>query len=173
MFAGKLVAIVDVEEERGVELAVRIFRQEYQLPMVLSGGEAASKQTELLSKEGVPVLLGPNLVREVRGERIHLPLLLATRSVPMAFQSKATTGAKQLPDAIAFSVHQGLGRSDALVGLTSGPAQQFQLDSIGSLAVGKDADLVVLSGEPLDLGTEVLAVVIDGKLVYEKDAVKR
>jgi imidazolonepropionase-like amidohydrolase len=49
----------------------------------------------------------------------------------------------------------------------------FKLDSIGSIAVGKDADAVVLSGDPLDLATEVLAVVIDGVLVYEKNWVSQ
>jgi imidazolonepropionase-like amidohydrolase len=75
-----------------------------------------------------------------------------------------------LADAVSYSVYKGLGRQVALSGLTDRASQIFQLGSVGSLEVGKDADFVVLSGSPLDLASEVLAVVIDGQIVYEKDS---
>lgn len=86
------------------------------------------------------------------------------------FASRASTGVKELPQAIAFSVFQGLGAMDALEGLTQTPAEFFGLTQVGSLKPGMDADLVVLSGDPFDLGTQVLAVMIDGQWVYQKDA---
>jgi len=49
------------------------------------------------------------------------------------------------------------------------PAQFLGLDSLGTLAIGKDADLVVLSGMPFELSTRVLAVMIDGQWVYRED----
>jgi imidazolonepropionase-like amidohydrolase len=74
-----------------------------------------------------------------------------------------------LPLAVQYAVHHGLGSDDALTGLTSSPAKFLSIDKwVGTLGVGKDADLVVLSGPPFELSTRVLAVMIDGQWVYEE-----
>ena len=51
------------------------------------------------------------------------------KKVPFGFQSKAGTGTKELTDAISYSVYHGLGRSDALEGLTTSPVEFFGLDA--------------------------------------------
>jgi imidazolonepropionase-like amidohydrolase len=103
-------------------------------------------------------------------ERVNLPQVLANHQVPFGFQSQATTGSQLLPLAVQYAVNKGLGREDALTGLTSGAAAVLALDSqLGTLAVGRDADLVVLSGPPFEPATHVLAVMIDGEWVYEKE----
>ena len=178
LLAGRIVAVVSVDDERAVEAAIRVFREEFKVPTVLAGDIAIAKQAAALSKNGIQALLGPNFFANERSpsanaSKVNLPVEVAVEAVPFAFQSKATTGSQQLPNAIAYSVYKGLGRQDALSGLTTFPASMFKLDSIGAIAVGKDADAVVLSGDPLDLATEVLAVVIDGVLVYEKNWVSQ
>ncbi len=90
--------------------------------------------------------------------------------MPVAFQSQATSGARNLPLAVGYAVCRGLGSDDALRGLTSSPAQMLGLDDVGTLAAGKDADLVVLSGMPFELSTRVLAVMIDGQWVYREES---
>src|SRR5207245_1213827 len=67
------------------------------------------------------------------------------------------------------ALRRGLGADDALLSLTTGAAKLVGLENVGSLAVGKDADLVVLSGPPFELSTRVLAVMIDGEWVYQSD----
>jgi imidazolonepropionase-like amidohydrolase len=93
-------------------------------------------------------------------------MALAVRGAPFGFQSQATSGARYLPTAVGYAVRHGLGTDEALRGLTSMPAQFLGLDSLGTIAIGKDADLVVLSGMPFELSTRVLAVMIDGQWVY-------
>ena len=66
-------------------------------------------------------------------------------------------------------MHAGLGRSDALHALTIAPLKFLGIDSLGALQAGNDADLVVLSGPPLELSSEVIAVMIDGKWVYQRE----
>ena len=95
---------------------------------------------------------------------------LSLAQVPIGFQSNAGTGVRELPTAISYAVFEGLGADDALRGLTSGPTDFFGLKSIGQIEIGKDADLVVLSGPPLELSSEVLAVMIDGQWVYKKES---
>jgi imidazolonepropionase-like amidohydrolase len=101
---------------------------------------------------------------------VNLPQVLANAQVPFGFQSGARAGVKTLPLAVQYAVHKGLGKDDALGGLTAAPAEFLSIDaSVGRLAVGKDADLVVLSGPPFEPGSQVLAVMIDGRWVYEKE----
>lgn len=171
LFAKKLVAMVDVSEVKAVELAVKLFRKDFDIKTAIVAGEAAARRAELLAENDVFVVVGPTLVgTDEEGELVNYAAELAIGQVPIGFQSRASTGVSELPTAISYAVYEGLGQSDALNGLTSEAATFFGLDSVGGLEVGKDADLVVLSGSPLLLSTEVLAVMIDGEWVYEKES---
>jgi imidazolonepropionase-like amidohydrolase len=168
LFAGSIPALVEAKREDAIRLALAIFRDEFNVRTVLLGADDAHRLTDLLAARHVSVAVGPDLIHSVDRADVNLPLVLAVRGVPFGVQSRATTGARNLPVAVAFSVRHGLGAEDALRGLTGGPAAFLGLDgSVGSLAVGKDADLVVLSGPPFELSTRVLAVMIDGQWVYQ------
>ena len=170
LFAGRIPALVEAKREDAIRLAITIFRDEFNLRTVLVGADDAFRLAELLASKGVSAVTGPEFVRTVERTEVNLPLALAVRGVPVGFQSQATTGARQLPMAVAYAVRHGLGADDALRGLTSGAAKLFGIDeTVGTLAVGKDADLVVLSGSPFELSTRVLAVMIDGEWVYQSD----
>ncbi len=78
---------------------------------------------------------------------------------------------KFLASAAAMAVAQGMDRDAALRAITLTPAQILGVaDRIGSLEVGKEADLVICSGDPLDPLTQVEKVMIQGKVVYERKA---
>lgn len=77
---------------------------------------------------------------------------------------------KQLSEALSYSVFRGLAKSKGLAALTTTASATLKLPAIGAIEEGRDADLVVLSGSPLDIATEVLAVIIDGKIVYLKES---
>lgn len=69
----------------------------------------------------------------------------------------------------ALAVRAGMSRERALESLTLAGARMLELeDRIGSLEVGKDADLIVLSGDPLSVYTHVLETWIDGELVFDR-----
>jgi imidazolonepropionase-like amidohydrolase len=170
LFAGKIPALVEAHRVDAIKLAVQIFRDEFNLRTVLLGADDAFRVGDLLTQKQVAVAVGPELVRTVEREPINLAQVLANRGVPFGFQSKATTGVKTLPLAVQYAVRQGLGTDDALAGLTAGPAKFLSLDkTVGTLAAGKDADLVVLSGPPFELSSRVLAVMIDGQWVYQEE----
>jgi imidazolonepropionase-like amidohydrolase len=167
LFAGQIPALVEARRADAIQLAVQIFRDEFKLRTILSGADDAFRLADLLLAKQVAVAIGPELVRTVDREPINLAQVLANRGVPFGFQSKATTGVKMLPLVVQYAVRRGLSTDDALAGLTAGPAKFLALDKrVGTLAVGKDADLVVLSGPPFELSTRVLAVMIDGQWVY-------
>ena len=70
----------------------------------------------------------------------------------------------------ALGVRAGMSREKALEALTLAGARMLELqDRIGSLDVGKDADLVVLSGDPLSVRTKVLQTWVEGRKVFDRD----
>jgi hypothetical protein len=70
----------------------------------------------------------------------------------------------------ALAVRAGMTRDKALEALTLAGARMLDLDArVGSLEVGKDADLVVLSGDPLSVRTKVLQTFVEGKKVFDRD----
>ncbi len=170
LFAGKIPALVEAHRADAIRLAVKLFRDEFKLRTVLLGADDAFRLGDLLAEKQVAVAVGPELVRTVEREPVNLAQVLANRGVPFAFQSRATTGVKALPLAVQYAVHRGLGADDALSGLSAGAAKLLSIDArVGSLAVGKDADLVVLSGPPFEAASRVLAVMIDGEWVYPEE----
>jgi hypothetical protein len=169
LFVGKIPALVEAHRVDAIKLAVQVFRDEFKVRTILLGADDAFRVADLLAEKQVAVAVGPELVRTVEHESINTAQVLANRGIPFGFQSKATTGVKTLPTAVQYAVRRGLGTEDALAGLTASPARMLSIDKqLGTLAVGKDADLVVLSGPPFELSTRVLAVMIDGQWVYEE-----
>jgi imidazolonepropionase-like amidohydrolase len=70
----------------------------------------------------------------------------------------------------ALGVRAGMSRDKALEALTLAGARMLDLDArIGSLEAGKDADLIVLSGDPLSVHTKVLQTFVEGKKVFDRD----
>ncbi len=73
----------------------------------------------------------------------------------------------------ALAVRGGMSRVKALEGLTIAPARMIELDQrIGSLDVGKDADFIVLTGDPLSVYTKVLLTYVEGKKVFDRSNAK-
>lgn len=167
LFAGRIPALVEVQREDAIRLAVTICRDEFDLRLVLVGADDAPQVAGLLAEKGVAVICGPRLVRETDEREINGPMELALGGVRFGFQSQAGSGSRLLPQAVAYAVHRGLAPTDGLRGLTTAPAELLGLNRLGRLVPGSDADLVVLSGPPFDPATRVLAVMIDGEWVHE------
>ena len=92
---------------------------------------------------------------------------LQSAGIPVAFHSAAEEGAAQLPLVAAFAVSEGMSPSGALRALTADAAEMLAIgDRVGRLAVGMDADVLVLDGSPLETGTSVLRVFVGGEEVH-------
>ncbi len=168
LFAGKIPAFVEARRSDAIEAALELFRDEFNVRTVLVGVDDLARFPDLLHGYDVSVCAGPSLMVTRDNRRTNLPQLLANERVPFGFQSRASTGVRDLARVVQFAVHRGLSSKDALDGLTGTAAKLLSDDlSFGSLRPGNDADLVVLSGPPFELSTRVLAVMIDGKWVHE------
>jgi imidazolonepropionase-like amidohydrolase len=115
-----------------------------------------------------PVLVGP-IYEEPRPEERYdavysLPAQLYKRGVKIAFASVEAHNVRNLPYQAGFAVAFGLPYDEALKAITLNPAEIWGVaDQLGSLDVGKTANLVVANGDPLDVKTEVKQVFIEGR----------
>ncbi|WP_426996664.1 amidohydrolase [Pseudarthrobacter sp. N5] len=152
---------------------------EFGYELVLDHGTEAHVLGDILAERGIPVLIGPLFTTkskvELRGRSLQNPGKLAAAGVEISI----ITDHPVIP--IHFLVHQctlaikeGLDRETALKAITINPAKVLGLaDRVGSLTKGKDADLVLWSGDPLDVMQRALKVWIGGKPVYHYDAEAR
>ncbi len=157
-----------------IATALRI-ADEFGYELVIDHGTEAHLVADKLAARGVPVIIGPLFTSrskvELRNRSLANPGRLHRAGVTIAI----TTDHPVVP--INFLVHQatlavkeGLDRDAALRALTVNPARILGIDDrIGSLAVGKDADLCVWSGDPLDVMQRVERAFIDGREIYAYD----
>lgn len=174
LFAGEIPAFVESRDLNSIKATAELFSKKYGIRTIIAGADDLARDPTLLHEYDVSVCTGPQLsVTIAKQPPTNMPQLLANERLPFGFQSNAITGSAQLPAAVQFSVSQGLSTSDALRALTSAPANMLSEQmKFGQLATGKDADLVVLSGPPFEFSTTVLAVMIDGVWVYEREEQK-
>ncbi len=162
----RAVALVEVGTPAGIDAVLEVFRDEYELPLVLLGAEEARRRAERLAEHDVGVIVPPSVLRREDGRPYHQARDLTRRDVTIAMQSARGDGARTLRDVATFSVSRGLSAERALAALTVDAARLYGLeDRIGSIAPGRDADLVVFSGHPLDAATRVERVFVNGEEV--------
>jgi imidazolonepropionase-like amidohydrolase len=102
-------------------------------------------------------------------EEINVAADLIGHGFTVAFQSDAENAAQDLPAFVISAVHAGLDPGEALRALTINPARMYKIDDrVGSLRVGKDADLLVFSGTPLAPASRLLRVYVGGREVYRR-----
>jgi len=95
--------------------------------------------------------------------------MLETLGVPIALSSHGTAlpGAR-LDRQAGFAMRGGLPFDAALRAVTLNPAKMIGVDNrVGSIAVGKDADLVLWNGKPFEITSRVIGVLIDGRLILD------
>ena len=94
------------------------------------------------------------------------PAVLAEAGVVFAFQTGGIGNVDGLLEQARAAMANGLSRQEALKALTLNPAQIFRVAAqLGSLEVGKSADLVVFSGDPLEEPASVEMVLVEGRMV--------
>lgn len=136
------------------------------LQIILLDAEGARLHGARLHKSGVGVVLPSALRRTSLEDPRLLGVTLQYNDVMVAFQSGAEDGARHLSQFALNAVAQGMAADRALAALTLEPAKMFRIDSrVGSLAAGKDGDVVVFQGHPFLAGGRVLRVLIGGEEV--------
>lgn len=163
---GERPVIIGVEEGHDVE-AIMALAQEFHLKVVLSRVTHAQDVLDKIASYHVPVIIGPIYELPQAGERYDavysLPAQLAKRGVKIALGSYSNQFIRNLPYAAGYAVAYGLPYDEAMKSITLNPAEIFGVaDKLGSLDVGKTANIVIANGDPLDVRTTVKQVYIQG-----------
>lgn len=143
--------------------AIRIAR-EFDLDYVIIHGTEAYLAPDIMAQEQARVVTGPNLLDrckpELRNMSFSGPVVLTHHGVLCSIcTDHPETPLQYLPLCAAMAMRSGLTRQEALAAITIQPARIAGLDKqIGSLEVGKDADLVLATGDPLELETRIKGV---------------
>ena len=151
--------------------ALRIAK-EFGLKLVLVHGTEAHLAAERIAKEKVPVLSGPILTDrskpELKNQTESAPKLLTDAGIPTAIiTDHPETPQKHLLLCAGTAMRAGLSARDALAAITRIPAEICGLfHRVGSLAPGKDADLVIWKGTPPKMTAGPEMVIIDGEIAY-------
>ena len=166
---GELTVFVEAHRADDVRYALRL-RKEFKLELTILGAGRALAASAELAASGVTVAVGPilhgslDLRRSAESER--LAGAFAKAGIPLAISSGASSGvgSRYLRLQACAAVRGGLDSSLALQAITMQPAKCLGLEKrIGSIEKGKDADLVLLDGPPLDVRSRVVSVIVEGR----------
>ncbi len=152
--------------------ALRI-ADEFDLDVVLIHATEGYKVADLLADRMIPCVPGPILFSrsklELRDMTPRNAGALANAGVKVAIQTDQMSAVRYLRLDAAIAVNEGMKEADAVRAITLTPAEILGIDDrVGSLEEGKDADVVMLSGHPLDIAHgRVRRVLIGGETVFE------
>jgi len=164
---GKRPIVLAAEGPSDLETAVRL-AQEFNLKFVLNHISHSRPVLDYVAALKVPVIVGPIYETPKEYERFDavysLPAELHKRGVKIAFASFDAHNSRNLPYQAGFATGFGLPADEALKAITLNAAEIWGVaDQLGSLDVGKTANVVVANGDPLDVKTDVKRVFIGGQ----------
>ncbi|HSG90102.1 MAG TPA: amidohydrolase family protein [Pseudomonadales bacterium] len=155
--ASDILHVVAILRERGVQ------------PVILGGVEAWKVADELAAAD-VPVLLDPLMNipdnYDQLGARLDSAAILHRAGVRVGFMERTGHEVREIRQYAGNAVAWGMPREAALAAITRVPAEIWRVDDrIGRIAPGMAADMVLWTGDPLELTTWADTVIIDGRVV--------
>ena len=185
---GALPVVMYADSEREISRALDL-AEEFKLKAIIAGGVESAKLADRLRERNVPVLLSLNFPRRataampeadpeplrVLRERVEAQKTaakLAAARVKFAFQSGAMTNTADFYPNISRAIDNGLSREDALRALTLSAAEILGVsDRLGSIEVGKIANLTLTRGDLFTRNPSFAHVFIDGRPVDLKSTI--
>jgi imidazolonepropionase-like amidohydrolase len=155
-------------------MTVLRLRDEFGFKVVLHHAIEAGKVAGPLAAAGVACsvlqLDAPGGKLEIMDAALDTAAILERAGVPVAFHTDdPVTDSRLFLRSAALGVRGGMSRAKALESVTLAGARMLELDDrIGTLEPGKDADLIVLSGDPLSVQTKVLQTWVEGRKVFDR-----
>lgn len=157
-----------------IATAIRL-SEEFGYRLVLNHGTEGNKIADVLAEKQIPVIFGPMFTSRSKVEVRHRAISNLAKIADAGVEVAITTDHPVIP--INFLIHQatlavkeGLDRDVAIEALTVNPARILRLDHrVGTLAEGVDGDVVVWSGDPLDVHSQVEHVLINGRTVLRTE----
>ena len=154
--------------------AIRIAK-EFDLKLTLDHCTEGHLIVDDLVEEGYPLVVGPSLSERSKIELRNLTFDTAGILSNAGMEISLTTDhpvipLPYLPICAGIAVKHGMKLDKAIESITINPAKTLGIDNrVGSIEIGKDADIVIWDNNPLEIQSNVIYTIIDGKVVYKKD----
>jgi len=167
---GELPVLMTANSAAEIRGAIEIAAK-FKLRLIINGADEAEKVASLLKEKSIPVIIGPvtevpNREDDGYDRNYSQAGELQKAGVRFAFQTNDAAYVRNLPFQAGTAAAFGLAKEEALKSVTIYPAQIFGVDKlIGSIEVGKVANLIVTDGDPLEFRTNVKHMFINGKPV--------
>ncbi|MEG0372000.1 MAG: amidohydrolase, partial [Clostridium sp.] len=152
--------------------AIRIIK-EFNLKATLDHCTDGHLIAKDLGEEGFDVIVGPALTDRSKNEVKNLSFETAKALNDVGLRVGVITDHPEVPInrlnvCAALCVKEGVSNEDALKMITINPAKILGIDKrVGSIEIGKDGDIVIFDGDPLDARTNVKWTIIEGRIVYK------
>jgi imidazolonepropionase-like amidohydrolase len=165
---GELPIILSVDREDDILKAIEWSKTQPELRFIFSSVSEGWRVASQLAQANIPVIVGP-ILRLPSRDHDHYesayrnPSLMSKAGVRVALMTGNTENVRNLPFNAGYAATYGMGREEALRSITLTPAELFGVqDKLGSLEVGKIANIVVSNGDILETMSTVEHVFING-----------
>ncbi|MPV37542.1 amidohydrolase [Georgenia subflava] len=171
---GELVWDQHTHRHDDIATALRL-AEEFGYRLVVNHGTDGAKIADVLAEKDVPVIFGPLITSRSKVELRDRSIANLGRLARAGVRVAITTDHPVVPinflvHQASFAVKEGLDRDVAIRALTVNPASMLGLDHrVGALRKGLDGDVVVWSGDPLDMFSRAERVFISGNEVYSAE----
>ncbi|MDE6913233.1 MAG: amidohydrolase [Lachnospiraceae bacterium] len=171
VFEKKIPLKAHVHRVDDIFTAIRIAK-EFDLRMTLDHCSEGHLIAEELAQEAYPAIVGPDFTTrnkiEVQNVAFKTAGILANAGVMVSITTDHPVSLIQsLPLCVGLSVKQGLSLEDGYRAMTINAAKMCGTDDcVGTIEKGKDADIAIFDGNPMETFTKTLMTIIDGKVVY-------
>ena len=170
---GEMPLKAHVHRADDILTAIRIAK-EFGLKMTLDHCTEGHLIAREVAASGFPAIVGPSLASRSKVEVENLDFktagVLRKVGVEVAICSDhPVTLIQYLPIYAGLAAREGLGQAGALRAITAGAARILGVDHrVGTLQAGKDADIAIFSGNPLETATCTLYTLVNGQVVYDR-----
>ncbi len=174
VLTGEIPLKAHVHRADDIFTAIRIAK-EYGLRMTLDHCSEGHLIAEKLVEAGYPAIVGPDFSSrskiEVQNMAFKTVGILSEAGILTAVCTDHPVSLIQaLPLCAGMAVKAGLSFEDGLKAITINPAKICGVaDRVGSIEPGKDADIAIFDGNPMEITTKTLYTIIDGKIVYDAE----
>lgn len=166
----EIPAIITANTAVDILGAIRL-AEEFDFNLILDGAAESYLVIEEIRKAEIPVILHPMMSR-TKNLSYETPRILKENNIPFAIQGGYESYVPKVRVVLfeaAVAAANGLSFEDALSSITISAAQILKIDNhVGSIEVGKDADIVLFDGDPFEYTSHVCYVILDGEIIHDK-----
>lgn len=160
--------MIDVNASKDIQSALKWVKDRQVKKVILTGVAEGWRVAAEIAKAKIPVIVGPVLSVPSRDydrydKGYTNPGLMRKAGVKVAIQTQQAENVRNLPYNAGFAAAYGMGKEEALQAVTIVPAEIFGVaDQLGSIEVGKTANLFICDGDPFETKTTITQVFING-----------